>query len=73
MTASETWWLVALIVAGVAALLHLASALPARPRTAPPGEVVTVHSSALLAALARALTAAAVGLTALAFLVSPVL
>jgi len=72
MTASETWWLVALIVAGVAALLHLASAAPTRRTTTATGEV-HVASSALLAALARALTAAAVGLSALAFLVSPVL
>jgi hypothetical protein len=71
VTASEVWWLVAAIVAGLAALLHLASAAPVR-RTAPaaPGEHV-VRTEVPLAPFARALTAAAVGLIALAFLVLP--
>jgi hypothetical protein len=72
VTASEVWWLVAAIVAGLAALLHLASAAPPRRTTAPAtGEHVVARVEVPLAAIARALTAAAVGLIALALLVLP--
>lgn len=60
MSATETWLFVAAVVAGIAAVLHLVS--PAvGPRTVGPG---------LIDPLARALTAAAVGLVAVALIVA---
>lgn len=60
MSAAETWLLVAAVVAGLAAVLHLLSPI-AGPRTVGPG---------LIDPLARALTAAAVGLVAVALVVA---
>jgi hypothetical protein len=56
MSAAETWLVVAAIVAGVAAVLHLLSATPG--------------ASGALAILGRALTAAAIGLVAVGLVVA---
>ena len=56
MSAAETWLVVAAVVAGVAAGLHLVSATPS--------------ASAVWAVLGRALTSAALGLVAVGLVVA---
>lgn len=60
MSATETWLVIAAVVAGLSALLHLLSPV-AGPRTVGPG---------LLDPVARALTAAAIALVAVALVVA---
>lgn len=67
MSASEVWWLVAAILAGLGGLLVLLAGAPVRTAPGTPERRPVLH----LDRLGRFLVAAAVGATALGFLVLP--
>lgn len=70
MTAAEWWWLIAAILAAVAALAHLLAGV-AWPRSAPTNGTVVTVGPGLLEPFARALSAAALGAVAAGLLVLP--